>query len=395
MTPEELIAKGPVSNEEAVAGAEATKALAAPEHKGVQDTTTTKNVLAAFDKIVKKEDAVSDESLNKILDEEEQKADDTEDNKEDVSKEVANDKRKSQEAEKVIAEEVKKPALGTARPSANAEDLKSLVPESAQHLFKKMDNSAREFVIAELRRKNKETEELKTKLAVAEQQKSNGKVADSWYEHEEAFILTPEFRELAGTKSQIAAIEKHYREQLVAIKEGEDWFDLVLGKNGEIIQQKQKASSQADALVMTRIAEAASTFRDMEKQEASLIQNWKGNAFNSKAGALKVEDEYFPQYANADEFAKNEDAKALRTIMASAGLQNDRLSGLTTKLYAFAMEHVRKVEELEKQLKSGKSPVTRNGPTGDEINNGTTSKGQPVDPDDKPFNLKGFESYTR
>ena len=65
---------------------------------------------------------------------------------------------------------------------------------------------------------------------------------------------------------------------------------------------------------------------------------------------------------------------------------------MVAKLYAFAMEHVRKVQELEGKIASSSKIVKQHGPTGDEINNGGGAKKE-LDSDDKPFNPDAFERY--
>ncbi len=402
MSPEQMIAAGPVSHEQAAAGAEAVKAAAAPEHK-VTDTTKTSNVLGAFEAVKNKEKgSEADEAHIKALLEEEKKADDSEDSGEDVpkgdegneadlqasKKEVAPAK---QEAAPKVEEEKKLPPTAKVKPIVD-EDLKSLVPESALGLFKKMDNSARQWVVAELKRGAKEREELKSKLSVAEKKGSNN-LPENWFEHEEAYTLSPEFKQIQNQQARISAIEKHYREQLIAIKEGEDWFDLVQNKDGSISQVKQKASPQADMLVMTRLNDATSFLRELEKQDGAFRQAFKTSAINSRTGVKQLENEYFPQYADDNEFANNEDAKSIRAQLQSLGAHNDRLAGVLTKLYAFSMEQIREVENLKKATESAKRIVTpKNGPTGDEINKGSS---KPLSADERPFNLAAWDSYTK
>lgn len=402
MSPEQLIAAGPVSQQEAAAGAEAVKAAAAPEHK-VSDNTKTSNVLGAFEAVKNQEKGSQvDEAHIKALLKEEEKADDSEDSGEEVSggdegveKEVQASKKEvapaKQEPAPKVEEERKLPPTAKVKPIVD-EDLKSLVPESALGLFKKMDNSARQWVVAELKRGAKEREELKSKLSVAEKKGSNN-LPENWFEHEEAYTLSPEYKQIQIQQNRISAIEKHYREQLIAIKEGEDWFDLVQNKDGSISQVKQKASPQADALVMTRLNDASAFLRELEKQDGAFRQAFKTSVVNNRAGVKQLEDEYFPQYADDTEFSNNEDAKSIKTQLQSLGVHNDRLAGVLTKLYAFAMEQVREVENLKKATEVSKKIVTpKNGPTGDEINKGSS---KPLSPDERPFNLAAWDSYTK
>lgn len=398
----EMINKGPVTPEQAAAASRT--ANAAPDTLGsssISETTKTSSVLNAFEAVKEKgsNDTFDKAAIEKALDEEEKKADSGEDKEpEELPKGDEGTKKTVQEPKKEVAKEEqkeveKKPLIATARNSNQvvADELKDLLPESAHHLLKRMDNSAKEFFTSELKRRSKELEEYKSKLSVAEKQKAPEGVPAAWYDHEEAYTLTPEYRSITSQHSQIQAIADHYRNQLIAIKNGEDWFDLTQDDKGRIQQVKQKASPQADVLVGERIREAAGALADLGKKEQALVQAWKSSAFNNRSQFKKVEDEYFPQYANEAEFANNEDAKAVYSVLEQAGVRGDRMASMVAKLYAFAMEHVRKVQELESKV-SGTARQKQAGPTGDEINNGGGAK-KDLDPDEKPFNPSAFEKY--
>ncbi len=399
----ELIAKGPVSHQEAAAGAEAVKAAAAPEFSTPNEDATTSAVLSSFDKIINKDSDSSNEAKIKAdLDKEEASADDSEDTEQEpVSKGNEGDKKEVQEAKKEVSEkpvEVSKPKLfPTAKVASIEEELKGIIPDSSFGFFKKMDNSAKQFVTAEFKRLKGEQDALKQKLEIAEKEKAAAPqgLPSGWYEHEEAFTITPEYKSLQSEKSTLIAIEQHYRQQLISIKNGEDWFDLVKDAKGGIVQVKQKASPEADVNVLTRIHSANNILSSLEKKEQEIVQAFKNQATNHRAGMKQLEAQYFPQYEDAKVMESNEDVKTIKEVLAGSGLINDRLSGMLTKLYAFSMEQTRRVQELEAKISNNKSVVLpKNGPTGDEINSGATTN-KSLDPDDKPFNLKGFESYTK
>lgn len=391
MTPEQLISKGPTPEKEVVASAQATAAQS--DSKPSIEDSSTKNVLAAFDKLTDKNESVNEDNLKKILAEEEAKADDSPKDKLPESKEQ-DDKEDEGDKQKVAKQEEKTETKlpPTARPKFT-DELKGIVPDAALPLLKKMSNDAREFFVAEFKRYGAQVEDLKSKLSVAEKTQVKEGLPSGWYEHEEAYSLTPEFKNLSMQKNQISAIEDHYRKQLIAIKEGEPWFDLALDKQGNIIQQKRNPGAEADMLVTSRIQEAIITLRDLEKQEGSLKQAFKQNAANHRAGMKKLEDEYFPQYADEKELDAMEEVQNFRKHLQSFGLQNDRMANMTTKLYAYALEQTRKVQELEKAkaAPATKTVTNKNGPTGDEINKGSTTK--TLAPDDVPFNPEAFASF--
>lgn len=407
MNPEQLIAAGPAKPEEVAAKAASIAAqIPEPSHQ-VNENTSTKSVLSAFEAVKNKDGNPDETHIKKLLEEEEKSADNSEGDGEEVSKGDEGIKPPVQETKEIVPDKAKSeevpatPKLGTVpkSPSLNyVEELKALgIPETAQGLFKQMANPAKEFVIAELKRRGKEVEEFKAKVSELEASKQEVKdgLPQGWYEHEEAYTITPEFKQLSQTFKQVSSIEEHYRQQLIAIKEGEDWDNLVVNKDGSIGQVKLKASPQADAFVMGKIQEAYTTRRELENKEVQMAQAFKQNAYNHKAGIQKLEDDYFPQYADRKAFEANKDVKDLQAIFKAQGLHNDRLSGVTTRMYAFLMEKIRKVEELEKQVASIKPSreVPKNGPTGDEINAGTSAITKQLPVEERPYMGSKFAEY--
>lgn len=407
MNVNEMIEKGPVSQEEAASKAIEIRETASPEFSGnVKAETPTKNVLSAFDEVTQKNGAGTDDKIKKLLDEEEKvlaEDDDSEDTKsEGLQKRDEGTKKDVQPAKKEVAEESKKEEVKslfpqTQKPSID-ESLKGIVPDSALPLLKKMSNEAKEFVVSEFKRLGKESSELKSKLEAAEKEKDAAPqgLPPAWYEHEEAVYLTPEYKSISAERNQVSAIENHLRQQLIAIKQGEDWFDLVAGPNGSIQQVKMKASPEADVNVSGRINIAMQSLRELEGKEISLTQSFKSHVAGQKGRISQFEEHYFPMYKDPKVIADSADAKNLQTILQTEGLAKDRLAGAFTKLYMLTMEQVRKVQELESKLSAPRgSKVNPNGPTGDEINTGATGNGKPTDPDDKPFNAKAFDAYIK
>lgn len=385
-TIEQLINKGPATVEEVAAGKLAVEGSS--EHVSAAESST-KNVLEAFKSESEGHTNETQGILNKDKSKEEpKKTDDNKDKQEEVSKGNEEVRKPVQEAENKVVEGQQTPPPTARKPVVDSEELKGLIPESALPLFKKMDNSAKQYVVAELKRKNKELEEIKNKLTVAETSQKQA----NWYEHEEGYTLIPEYKQLTSSKNQISNITDHYRKQLIAIKEGEDWFDLVQNKDGSISQVKQKASPQADAMITERIGEALSVARALENKEIELKQSFKSNVINHRSGMTKLEDEYFPQYTDATELSKNPDFQSISKTIEQFGLQNDRMSGMLKKLYVYAMTVTRQAQEMEGKLT--KIPIkNNNGPTGDEINNGTTGNNKEIPLEERKVDTRAFRDY--
>ena len=390
-TVEQLLQNGPVSSAEAASAQEKIKDKATDFSA---DETKASDTLDAFEQV---KDGI-DPKIKEALDKEEKEAN-IEDEQETVDKSDKKDDERDKsdkddktDKKEVVADTQLPPTARTGKQEV-AESLKGIVPDSVLPFFKKMSNDAREWVVAELKRNAKQITELK---AAKTPERKEGDLPDAWYEHEDSYTLTPQFRTLAGERNQISAIEKHLREQLIAIKEGEDWFDLVPGQQpGQIVQVKRKADSASEVNVSKRIQDAAFMLQDNEQKQRAFVQQFNNGVFKHREKVKSLEDEWFPQYKDEKENEKNKHFQTVRAAFKANGLDKDRITGFTERLYAFAMDILEENEELKK---GGNNSVERaaanNGPTGDDINKGETSKSRVKDPMDMPFQLKEFEKYS-
>lgn len=386
-TPESLIDKGPVAPAEITTRADSDALPVKIDSEG-----TTKDTLAAFDKV---KNPVADDpnelALKKELDDEEKRLSEDDGEVDDNKSKELQDKPKEVEATKE-AETIppeKKFVPPTARIKDIAKELEGIIPESSLGFFKKMDNSAKEWVVARLKEGAAKIKELETKT-------KRDDIPEAWYEHPEAYVLTPEFQKLHNELNMTRSIEEHFRQQLIAIKEGEDWFDLQQGPEGKLVQVKQKADATAEVNVLNRIQKASQYLQTLDGKRSAFVDKYNQSSLNSHAKVKALEKEYFPQYEDPKEFDTNEHLKSMSNILDSAGLKNDRLSGMLSKLYAFAMETLAENDSLKatKPADVAAKLAAKNGPTGDEINKGEASKKTPTNPDEVPFMANEFAKYS-
>lgn len=134
-------------------------------------------------------------------------------------------------------------------------DFSGLDPDEIP-IFKKMGNEA----FAYLKPKwleSKKAREDHTKLQADYENASK----TSFYEHENAYQLTPEFREYAGNIQLVDREIQHWENQLARIEAGETWIPIILDAKGDpAIGNETPASPQARAQV-TRMMQNAQIMR--------------------------------------------------------------------------------------------------------------------------------------
>ncbi len=272
------------------------------------------------------------------------------------------------------------------------EDLKALgITDAGLPLFRKMSNDAREHVVAVLKRQAKDIENAKAELETTKKQVQEG-VPQNWYEHEEAYQLLPDFKKAQGEIGQLRQYSNFYRQQLIAIKEGEKWVDLVMGADGKITQVERDPGGAADVTVMDKIRSLENAIQHREGMAGQIIHKFQAQNRGLQTKMTEINDHFFPAYK--DGIPNKEAETYVQKSFEAIGQGNNPILGFVKRLYAFTLENLTKVEEYEKAQTKGKVISTMgNGPTGDEISKGesTKDKGKPAKVEDEPFDDNEWE----
>lgn len=172
----------------------------------------------------------------------------------------------------------------------------SVLPQEYQEAAKKMSNEA--FGIF-----TKLVEERKT-LGEQLSEAKKGALPDSYFEHEQAYVLTPEFATASDNVTQAETVLNHWSQQADALAAGADSYTtLVQGANGQLVQS---APIKADRTTVNQINRAVTWAQQQymtaqaslqavgqtHKARAAETKNWVDNFERS---AFKVFDEK-PEY---------------------------------------------------------------------------------------------------
>lgn len=139
-------------------------------------------------------------------------------------------------------------------------DYSGFAPEE-QVVLKQMSNQARDFVAKNLRELN----ELKNRKP------------ELYYQHENAYVLDPQYKELETTLGYVAKESQHWKEQLLKIRKGQDWMMLEgYNEKGEpILKGPFKASDEADINVSNALQVLTGEHNKMLQQRAGFGQQYQ------------------------------------------------------------------------------------------------------------------------
>lgn len=266
---------------------------------------------------------------------------------------------------------------------------KEVIPESAIPLLKKASKETQEFVIAEFKRNKTALEAAKAEAEVAKKSVREG-LPTSWYEHENAYSLTPEFQAAQQKAETLKSYSNHFRQQLIQIEDGEKWVDLTIGADGKVQQVVKEPGSHAKVAVMERLQNFENAVRQEQQQAHNIAINFRQQVTNLRGDMKKAEDEYFPQYKT--DFEKNEHGNYVMKVMQTKGQGQNPIAPFLAKLYATYVDTYEDLEKLQGEMNKGKKiAAVNNGPTGEEINKGEVPDNTAKTGDDAPFDPVKFE----
>ncbi len=177
----------------------------------------------------------------------------------------------------------------------------SVLPAEYQELGKKMSNEA----FSEFTKLVKERQTLNEQLAEAKK----GALPESYYEHEQAYVLTPEFATASDAVSQAEQVLQHWSAQADALATGADTYTtLVQGPNGQL---QVSAPIAADRTTASQISRAVTWAQQQYMQAQAQLQS-VGQVHRSRAAETKQWINNFEKSA----FKVFEDKPELKSIVA-------------------------------------------------------------------------------
>lgn len=275
------------------------------------------------------------------------------------------------------------------------DDLKSLgIAETAIPLYRKMARETQEHVVAEFRRRGKEIDGLKGELEAAKKNVREG-LPSAWYEHEGAYTLLPEYQKLEGEAHTTQSYVNHFRQQLIAIKEGEKWVDLTVGADGKLQQIVSEPGAHAEVSVMEKIRSLDNIILQKQQAATRLAVNFQNQSKNLRSEVQEIENYFFPQYEK--EFEKNPHRENAMKALAVKGQHTNPLANFVAKFYAaWIDENTARVAAEEKLAQYERRPKG-NGPTGEEIDKGEIQGDKKIvlKVEDQPYDDSEFEAVIK
>lgn len=266
--------------------------------------------------------------------------------------------------------------------------------EQEQKFLKRMSNAAFDYVSKQLLDKReleaKYTAE-KTEYEAKIKKLSEGRtiLPDSYYDHPQAAMLSPEVQELQQTISNAAAYENHWKQQLMNIESGKDWFDLVEDpKTGRVYMAAKATPAGAigsEEWIKNKFA-VTDYYNQTQRQTLGLQQQLNTYVAGFKTrhdGLLKsiqqAEDTYMPMFKDpkSEEYKKVEEVgKAVTALGINPSNPVHRMLSKSIALNLLLKDAVMSMQQEFKKGEQVKAQQTKAGPTSASFSGGSGGKGE-------------------
>lgn len=222
----------------------------------------------------------------------------------------------------------------------------SVLPVEYQEAAKKMSNEA--FGIF-----TKLVEERKT-LGEQLSEAKKGALPDSYFEHEQAYVLTPEFATASDAVTQAEQMLQHWAQQADALAGGADSYTtLVTGANGQLVQS---APIKADRTTINQVNRAV-TWAQQQYMTAQASLQAVGQTHKARAAETKTWVDNFERSA-FKVFDEKPEYKALVADTKSKLLHKSLHNNILANAFAKAvilLDH--QARALAQQAQPGATPA--------------------------------------
>lgn len=252
--------------------------------------------------------------------------------------------------------------------------------ETDAALAKKMSKDAFERFRAVLLKDKKEQEAREQEKQELEQLKKGVKgIPPSYIEHEDAYTLSPDFRNLTRDTRTAQQIYQHWRTQLARVEQGESWQDLNIDAEGKlVISEPKDFSAEAKVEIIENLTHARQQLNNFSTDLQQVRENFTKRRQTVLSQFKTIEEKFFPQF-NDEKFPGWELAKNVLSGLAKAGLDKSPLASMLAKSAASNTLLMARIKELEaaQGVKKPATDATKAQPTQAAFTGGNAGTAKP------------------
>ncbi len=255
--------------------------------------------------------------------------------------------------------------------------------DGEKHLLKNMSLPSFEYVKSQMVKRDTALKESKERISALEKSVADiskeKHIPANWYEHEQAYVLSPEYGKSFQAKNDALQMHNYWQQQFVRVRAGEQWTDLRQGPDGKWSEVVMEPSAQAEATLMHRVNQAAQTAANEDVKLASIQSGFKAQVEGTRNLIKSREDVVFPAFTkDAKLIETSPHCVSMKAALKEAALDGNPLASTLVKYHHYHMELLKDYRTLRQEVEAKKVAVTeraKGGPTSSEINRGSNTTG--------------------
>lgn len=205
--------------------------------------------------------------------------------------------QKPEEPKPVVTEQKKEVQTAPAQPKTDARDFTG-IDEADQPLFTKMSNESFAKLKPIYITHKEQTVKLQQKDAeIAELKKGKTTIPDSYYEHPQGFVLTPEFGEVASKVNQSQQVLQHWENELTKVRGGAAKFNMLLrDQQGNFVTQEVPADEKAEVTLLNMLDFARNQYNEFNSELKSIARTYSEKSRDASTWVSNFEKQTFPMF---------------------------------------------------------------------------------------------------
>ena len=298
-------------------------------------------------KIEEDSDDLSLENLGEIPEEEEKNEDEEQEKEEDKETEEEESEDSKDEETDEEDDEEEEERIRQRESDQKASRNYDGFTEDEVSLLKKMSNPSFDYVVKRIKERN----ELSERVAELNKQMEEKGLPQSYYENPNAYLLDPEYQQAEKNINGASQLLAYYQQQLIKIRNGENYQDLEADVNGNLIPIGKAASAEGELEIQNKILRANYQLTKAQDTIESLKSNHEVAFRRQKTQYNEFFRQAFPEFADEEEAKKNSEYVQVMDALKKTRQENNPLG----KFLAAMQARLTRVEKENAKLRASSS----------------------------------------
>ncbi len=249
--------------------------------------------------------------------------------------------------------------------------------ENERQVLRQMPNKVFDYMKTELPRLRQVEAQLQTANQELDNVKNN-RLPASYYQHPEAYVLSPDYAAASNELNYIQFEENHWRRQLAGIRSGQKQIATVdYNEKGEPVYHSVPVTAENVAELETNVQAALMrTINEAQQQQGkkqAAQQQFVSRYTQATQYLVDNEKKLLPSYADKDKSPRSAEMRQFKQSYIPPEFREHPLSNILASAYGLIIDlnaHIAALQKGQVTQQQVASDAKRGGPTADDMGGG-------------------------